>query len=173
VREAQRRWLSEDRNACEDSEGCIEAAYLVRIATLRLASPALFARQKAPAHVVGRYSEMQEVCFPSEDDPSENDCEGEVENFIDVARGRGNALSVDSELYFYNGHLCSIEKGPAEWVGDELRVTIQWGGEPPSCVLLLRFSDGAVTMTDPAGRCKDSSCGARGSFDGVGLSKKP
>ena len=173
VREGQRRWLVEERDACEDGEGCIEAAYLVRIATLRLASPALFARQKAPHRVLGRYSEMQEVCFPSEDDPNENECEGEVENFVDIRRGRGNALRVGSELFFFAGHQCSIETGPAEWEGDELRVAVQWGGEPPSCVLVLRFSDSAVTMTDPGGRCKDSSCGARGSFEGIELSKKP
>ena len=82
---------------------------------------------------------MQEVCFPSEDDANENECEGEVENFVDVRRGRGNALRVDSELFFYAGHQCSIETGPAEWVGDELRVAIQWGGEPPSCVLVREY----------------------------------
>ena len=171
VRDAQRQWLRDERNACEDEE-CIEAAYLLRIATLRLANRALFAQQKVPSGIAGRYAEMQEVCFPSEEDASENDCEGEVENFIDITRQRGNALAVDSEIYFYAGHLCMIEKAPAEWVGGELRVALLEESGAPACVLLMRFREGGVVMSDPLGRCKDASCGARGSFDAIGLPKE-
>lgn len=172
LRDEQRRWLKETRDAC-DYDGCLEPVYLMRIATLRHLYPDLFAKQKPPSRILGRYSEMQEVCGPSEDDAEENDCEGEVENFIDIRRAEGNQLVVESELYFYAGHQCHIEKAPAEWVGGELRVVLpDWEGEKPGCVLLLTFADGQVQMIDHADYCREMACGARGSFFDFALPKK-
>ncbi len=164
-RAGQQEWLKACEE-CGDSEECLEAAYLVRIAALRRAN-GLFARAKPPASVVGRYAETQEICGPSEDEDNENECDATVENFVEIKRGKGNALLVNSELYFHMGHTCTIEKAPAEWVRDELRVAIE-----DECVLLMRFDASGVRMTDPYGRCKNFACGVRGSFDDLSLPRK-
>ena len=167
VREAQRQWLV-SRNECDELDDCIEAEYLRRIATLRLGNRTLFAKQKPPASVAGRYAEKTDVCV--ENDEGENDCEAEVENYIDIRRGKGNALTVSSELYFYMGHMCNLENEPAEWVGNELRVAVLHGDEPV-CVLLLRFKDGELYAFDPVGYCRGNACGARATFHDLILPK--
>lgn len=171
VRASQRRWLAEDRNQC-DYDGCLEASYLLRIAILRVANRPLFARQKPPAKILGRYSQMQENCHPSEEDPNDNVCEGELENFVDIRRTKGNALEVNAELWFYMGHTCSIESAPAEWVNDELRVAMPGSTGDPECVLILRFENETVEPIDLATRCKDLFCGSRGGFNDFVLAKK-
>ena len=170
ARQEQRAWLV-TRNACEDNAECIEASYLARIASLRLANRTFFARQKPPARIFGHYFEMTELCFVNAEAEEGHVCEGEVENYVDVGRGPGNALTVKGQLYFYNGHTCSIEDSPAEWVGGELRVSLPDSGLDP-CVLVLRFEDGGVTLVDPDGRCRSNWCGARGGFDGIALQRK-
>lgn len=171
LRNAQRQWITE-RNECRELDECIEAAYLTRIAALRLQHRTLFAKQKPPARIVGRYSEMSEVCMESEEEEEGNECEGEVENYIDVRRAKGNALTVSSELYFYMAHSCTIENAPAEWVGGELRVAILEEENDPVCVLLLRFDDEGVASFDPVGLCRGYACGARGSFHELTLPRR-
>lgn len=172
VRESQRKWLSETRAECEDYEECLEQVYLTRIATLRLQYRSLFAKQKPPARILGRYSEMTENCKPVTDPNSEDDyeCHGELENFVDIKRVRGNAMTVESELWFHEGHMCTLSDAPAEWVGGELRVSIVWSDEA-ECTLVLRFEGDEVEFYDPALRCKDH-CGVRGNFDETFLTKK-
>ena len=172
VRRAQREWL-QLRDECGDSTDCIEGRYLMRIAALRLQHRALFAKQKAPARILGRYSEMAEVCHPSETEENANECSEEVENFFDVRRGKGNALTVSSELYFYMGHMCTVENAPAEWDGNELRVAlVDEVSDAPACVLLLRFNAEGVTPRDLSGFCREHTCGVRGGFEGITLAKK-
>lgn len=172
LRDAQREWMKR-RDECEDSEDCIEGQYLMRIAALRLQHRPLFAKEKAPARIIGRYSEMTEVCHPSETEDNANECSAEVENYFDVRRGKGNALIVSSELTFYMGHMCTVEDEPAEWAGDELRVAIMDAvTEAPGCVLLLRFDGDGVTPRDLAGFCREFTCGVRGGFEGTTLPKK-
>lgn len=170
LRDAQRKWLADERNACDDAEECIEAAYLTRIAQLRFASKS-FAKQKPPARILGRYSHVKQNCTPSEDDANEYDCEGTIEDYVEVRRSRGNALTVTSELSAVMGHSCSIEEQPAEWVGDELRVAMLDESDQPICVLLLHFGQEGVSLSDPHGRCSDTFCGARAGFDDTQLEK--
>lgn len=152
LRDEQRRWAAKSRDACGTSADCLEAAYLLRIAELRLAHrEALFARRKAPAQIVGRYSEENDV--------------------IDIRRAAGNALTVTSELYFQKSHMCEFENAPGEWAGDELRVVLV-EDSTPKCVLLLRFRGDLLTTVDPNSACKDVSCGARAGYHNVELRKK-
>jgi uncharacterized protein YecT (DUF1311 family) len=171
VRGEQRQWIAGDRAACGGDAECLEASHLARIAALRLLTPR-FARQKAPDHVTGHYAEMTEACFHSEEAEDGSRCEGTVENFIDVRRTGGNTHVMSAELFFYNGHTCTIEDAPAEWVGGELRVAPLEEAGGPACVLLLRFEERKVSVSDPSRRCQSIFCGARGSFDGIVLPKK-
>ena len=170
VRDAQRKWLTEERNACDDAEECLEAAYLTRIAQLRLAGKS-FAKQKAPARVLGRYSHFKQNCRPSDAEDGSYDCEGTIEDYVEIRRSRGNTLTVTSELSAVMGHSCSIEEEPAEWVGDELRVAMLDENDQPACVLLLHFGERSVSLSDPYGRCSDTFCGARAGFDDEQLEK--
>lgn len=172
VRQSQRKWLAETRAECEDYDECLEQVYLTRIATLRLQNRSLFAKQKPPSRILGRYSEMTENCKPVEDPNSEEDyeCEGELENFVDIQRARGNAMTVESELWFHMGHMCTLSEAPAEWVNGELRVSLIDFDEI-HCTLVLRFEGEEVEFYDPALRCKDH-CGVRGNFDETFLTKK-
>jgi len=148
-REAQLRWIHDERDACESDTECIEGAYLVRIAELRLARHT-FARSKPPASIIGRYAE--------------ND------DYIDVARARGNQLVVKSEVSFPpSEHICSFEASPAEWVSNELRVAIFVPEMDGKCVLLLRFENGKVSTADAGNRCREMLCGARGGYSYVVL----
>lgn len=171
VRESQREWMAGDREECDDDADCLEASYLTRIAALRLANPTLFARAKVPPSVIGRYSEKTDVCFAVPDEDEDQKCE-EGENFLEIRRGKDNVLTVDSQLIFYNAHLCTVEDAPAEWVPGppgELRVALLAEEDGiPYCVLLLRFEKGNVSFTDPYGRCR-WLCGARAGFDGTQL----
>jgi len=168
LRAEQREWLG-TRDVCGDEE-CVEAEYLTRIATLRLRDPKRFAKQKVPARVVGKFAEPAEICMYGAS--GEIECEGEAENSFVVKRAKGNALTIDSELIFFNAHLCTIEASPAEWVGNELRVALSFGDdEPPECVLVARFDAEGVHLRDPENRCRNLTCGARAGFDGIALPK--
>lgn len=170
TREAQRAWI-DLREGCEESVECIEASYLARITSLRQEHQTLFARQKPPARILGHYFEMTELCVVDAAAEDGQRCEGEVESYVDVKRGKGNALTVTGELFFYNAHICTIEESPAQWAGGEVRVSLPVSGPDP-CVLVLRFADGGVTLSDPEGRCRSDWCGARGGFDGFALQRK-
>jgi uncharacterized protein len=171
VRDEQKTWIADDRGACAaDDAECLEASYLTRIAALRLAGRALFAKQKVPPHVAGEYAEATEVCFIDEKAEEGHTCE-EAEHGITIRRGAGNALVVGGDLIFYNGHTCTIEDAPAEWVGGELRVALL-DEAGPACVLILRADVGKITLSDAYGRCRSAFCGARGGFDGFELPKK-
>lgn len=171
LRGEQRTWLKETRDACED-DGCLEAAYLLRIAALRLAQPELFAKQKPPARILGRYSHTKQNCHPSEEEENAYDCEGEIEDYIDIRRERGNRLLVESEVYAVMGHSCSFDEAPAEWAGNELRVAlVNPFSKTPDCVLLLEFHGGSVSLRDPASACSDVACGARAGFSETSLPK--
>lgn len=166
ARDGQEAWLK-SREECAGDAGCLEAAYLARIAALRLANGELFARAQPPSGILGRYSEKQEICDRPKEGDDEYKCEATVENYIRIERGRGNALVVDSEIFFMNGHECTVENAPAEWVSDELRVSVE-----EDCVLLLRFDSDGVHTSDPGGRCKDLRCGANASFYDLTIPKK-
>ena len=168
LKTAQQAWIKDER-VKEDDAGSIEAAYLARIEEIRLdpaLKKALFAQQAAPASVPGRYSETEPLCLLVD---SGTDCKtpGDVENYIDVRSGPGQALMVDSSILFIEGHECSI-KGEAEWVGGELRVPALTDSR---CVLIVRFPEGHAVTDDPNNLCKWALCGMRGGYSNISLPK--
>lgn len=166
---AQREWLRSTRAECGDDADCLEHAMLLRMAELRWSPDTgvkLFASERPPESIFGRYSETEPVCvYAASGD--EIECSGEAESYVDLRRGDGNRVRVRSELTFFNGHLCDFD-GEGEWAGDELRVPSEL--EDLGCVLILRFRDGKLVTDDPGGRCK-GYCGARGGFQGIELPK--
>lgn len=170
LREGQTQWIKEVRDACQE-EGCLEAAYLFRIEQIKF-DPAfkkqLFARQSPPKEIFGRYTKKEKSCFAG--GPDGYECDGTVENYLTVKPAGGNAVDVDTTLYFFNGHECSLAS-TGEWVGGELRVPEFEEASDKNCVLLIRFKDGQATTDDPWGNCKDGHCGARGGFHDYTLKK--
>jgi len=168
----QREWLRGTRNDCGDDTECLEHAMLVRIEQLHWAPESgvkLFAEQRPPSSIFGRYSETEPVCvYTGKGD--EMECNGEAESYFDLRPGDGNRVLVRSELTFFNGHMCDFE-AEGEWAGDELRVPSEldeWG-----CVLILRFRDGKLVTDDPGTSCKERYCGMRGGYAYIELPKLP
>ncbi len=174
LRKAQQAWLRKVRAAAETPEG-IRAAYLARIEEIRL-GPGLkrpmFAATAPPASVYGRYSKTEPLCFSPKDGEDEYDCSGgEVESYIDIRPGPGNAATVRGELWFFNGHACGPFEGKAEWVNGALRMP-NLEDEEDRCVLVMTFKDGKVSTVDPGGFCKEAMlCGANAGFHGIELPK--
>lgn len=172
-KKTQQKWIKKERNASGNS-GDIEAAYLARIEEIRLdpeVKKKLFAQSVPPARIFGRYSETEPLCFNPKDGADEYDCaHGDVENYIDLRPGPGNAVIVKGELWFFNGHQCGPFEGIGEWVNGILRFPqLQ---EENRCVLLLRFSDGKVITEDPASLCKQALlCGANAGLHNIVLPK--
>jgi uncharacterized protein len=168
LKESQREWLK-TRDA-EDDKDVITAAYLARIEDIRLKAN-LFARESPPASIFGRFTETQPLCLIIEG-TNDYDCDhnGDAESFIDIRRGEGNQVKVESTLVFFNGHECSFS-GPAEWSGGALRVP-QFRDTEGKCVLLLHFDKDRVTTEDVSNVCRSYLCGMRGGFAHISLPKK-
>lgn len=124
-----------------------------------------------PASIFGRYSETEPLCFNPKDGADEYDCaHGDVENYIDLRPGPGNAVIVKGELWFLNGHQCGPFEGRAEWINGVLRLPQL--EEENRCVLLLRFKDDKIFTEDPASLCKQAFlCGANAGFHNIELPK--
>lgn len=171
LRQAQVRWIQSTRDACA-SKDCVEGAYLLRIESIRLGGAGkkkLFAGQPPPREIFGRYTKESENCVivPGKDD---YECSGMVESFLDLAPASGNAVAIDTTLFFFNGHDCTF-KGTGEWAGDELRFPSIEDSSEGNCVLIVRVHDGKAVTEDPNEACKFVFCGMRGSFHGYELTK--
>lgn len=170
---AQQDWLRKVRGASANPED-IQAAYLARIEEIRLdpkLRKSLFAAAGPPAHIFGRYSETEPLCFNPKEGADEYDCKEDVESYIDLRPGPGNAVLVKGELWFFNGFQCGPFGGEAEWVHDVLRLP-NLEDEENRCVLIMRFRDGKVFTEDPGSLCKSAFlCGANAGFHNIKLPK--
>lgn len=161
---SQEAWQKMLREAGDD-ENMIVAAYLARIEELRLAD-GTFGSDAPPPSIFGRYSKTEPLCLIVEG-TNDYKCEDEAESYIEVKRGKGNRVEVESELTFFNGHQCSFS-GAAEWRDGALRVP-QF--DYTNCVLLLHFNGGNVTTEDVSNVCRSYLCGMRGGFANIELPK--
>lgn len=168
IQAAHSSWIREGRNRCGGSEACLEQVYLLRISQLR--SGSLFALEKAPGTIFGRYVDVKENCFADKTAPDGKRCEGTVENVMTIKRGRGNTIGVTMELVFFNGHLCSFES-TGEWSNGELRLPQFEKSNEQNCVLVATFDGERVSIRDPLGVCRHNFCGANGAFEGYTLTK--
>src|SRR4051812_12140148 len=108
------------------------------------------------------------VCFnASPGAKTEFDCEGETANWVLVVPTAGDGIFVQVRLLFHNGHTCEFEENGV-WAIDHVQLR-RFDAE--SCEMQLRFKAGRVILSDD-GRCREKTCGARGSYDGITLPKR-
>lgn len=92
----------------------------------------------------------------------------------------GSRIHYDLNLYFFNGHQCSLE-GTASWRSrgffvDQRKVErADASSDDPLqslCVFEIRPTATGVEFADPTGICRQTSCGARGGYGGAKFSFK-
>jgi hypothetical protein len=90
------------------------------------------------------------------------------EDILEVVRLTPATAYLRTRLNFANGHQCSMY-GVARVEGQALvyRRPIAAGAQP--CVLTLRFAGGQVQFDDQGDQCRETDCGARGSYSGTAL----
>jgi hypothetical protein len=114
------------------------------------------------------YSERVPVCFnPAADAKNQFDCEGETADWLLVVPAANDGVWVEVNLFFHNGHTCRFQ-GNGEWKDNHVLVQ-KYDAE--ACELKVHFQGNKAVLSDD-GRCRAMSCGARGSYDGVSLSKR-
>ena len=122
-----------------------------------------YGAEKPPESIYGTYTRSVEACFVASTDTG-SECEGYVNNVIEIKPSRKGTVKASIELFFFNGHTCSFE-GKGVWGGKRL---VLHGDD---CNVFLRFRDNAV-MTQAEERCYMSHCGVRGSLGGAKLYKR-
>jgi hypothetical protein len=123
---------------------------------------------KPPASIFGIYSQRVPVCFVSgPDSKGPYSCEGETANWALVVPTANNGVWVEINLLFHNGHTCEFREN-GQWQGDHVLLKRY---DAQACELRLRFKSGKVLLSDD-GRCREKTCGARGSYDGISLPKR-
>lgn len=130
--------------------------------------PAQAQTAKPPSHVFGLYSQRVPVCFNAGADSKRKfECEGETANWMLVVPTANDGVWVEVNLLFHNGHTCEFQ-GNGEWRGNHVLVQ-KYDAE--ACELRVSFKGGKAILSDD-GRCRATSCGARGSLDGMTLPKR-
>lgn len=175
LRQEQRAWLwGRMRGNAESDFAAAYRLHTERIAVLRMraADPGIDLRDA----VMGRYGQMEQVCFVSQKAKDGMECEGDAPSTVtllpvDKARAR---LIVDT--LFFNGHSCSFD-AVGTWNGEVLQFSEEGfeNGDfrPGVCKLRVSFKAGKLLSLDPDGGCR-SACGARGSLsNGTGDPKWP
>jgi uncharacterized protein YecT (DUF1311 family) len=177
LRQEQRAWVWGRLSGHAGSDFAASLRFHTeRIAVLRMrmrtAEPGIDLRDA----VMGRYGQMQRLCFVSQKAKNGMECEGEAPSTmtllpVDKARAR---LIVDT--LFFNGHSCSFD-AVGTWNGDVLEFSEEGfeNGDirPGACKLKLSFKAGKLLSLDSDGGCR-SACGARGSLsNGTGEPKWP
>jgi hypothetical protein len=80
------------------------------------------------------------------------------------------SIHFDAHLEFYNGHTCDLSGGAlyrkdGSFVYDDAPSNVI--PDAPACHLLITPTPTGITFQDPAGGCKNVSCGERGGWDGA------
>jgi hypothetical protein len=123
---------------------------------------------KPPSSIFGVYGQRVSVCFnASPESKNQFDCEGETANWVLVVPTANFGVWVEVNLLFHNGHICTFQEN-GQWMGNHVLLT---RFDAQACELRLRFKNGKVILSDD-GRCREQTCGARGSYDGVSLPKR-
>ena len=134
-------------------------AYLIAAALLA-ATPAT-AQTLDPASVEGVYRRS----FPNEMVTGEKYTS---EDILEVVRLTPATAYIRTRLNFANGHQCSMY-GVARAEGQALVYRRPTAPGTPTCVLTLRFGGGQVQFDDQGDQCRETDCGARGSYSGTAL----
>lgn len=175
LRQSQREWLEKRRNGCNDPtkrvhagiDYCLKPTYQNRIIELRaLSTP--FER------VLGVYTKRHPSCFlaPDPNNVTRNIqvCDGFNEDRISIQKDRTDAIEIEMQLFFFNGHICTFE-GHANWKEGKLVVKDNDDVKDDSCTFEL-YSDGRYIITKNARPGCSRHCGVRGSLNGVEASKQ-
>ena len=134
-------------------------AYL--LTGLLLAATPTAAQTLDPASVEGAYRHS----FPNETVTGEKFTS---EDILEVVRLSPTTAYIRTRLNFANGHQCSMH-GVARAEGQALVYRRPVAAGTPTCVLTLRFVGGQVQFDDQGDQCRETDCGARGSFSGTAL----
>ncbi len=133
-------------------------AFLIAAALLGLPAAA---QTLDPASVEGAYRRS----FPNELVTGEKYTS---EDILEVVRLSPTTAYLRTRLNFANGHQCSMH-GVARAEGQALVYRRPTAPGTPSCALTLRFVGGQVQFDDQGDQCRETDCGARGSYSGTAL----
>ena len=83
---------------------------------------------------------------------------------LDIEKASDDSILYSVELNFYNGHTCSME-GEASYTHRGIFVAEIQRDEDKMCYFELIPTATGVKLGDPTWKCRDSTCGNRGSYD--------
>jgi hypothetical protein len=91
-----------------------------------------------------------------------------AEDILEVVALTPTTAYLRTRLNFANGHQCSMW-GVARLEGRTLVYRRPVAAGTPTCVLRVRFLNGQVQFFDQGDQCRETDCGARGSYSGSAL----
>lgn len=164
IKDDQKAWLRMTRNRCSTVD-CLQNAYKQRLQILTDITKT--APQSVPERILGDYKKTVPVCLVA-DNAQGYTCEGTAENRISLKPSSTFAVAVEISLIFFNAHTCEFS-ADGLWNGKTLVATSREFADDKPCIVTLSFSGNAVTSKATDG-CQ-TYCGARGTLDGITLTK--
>jgi hypothetical protein len=83
---------------------------------------------------------------------------------MDIESATDHSIRYSLEMYFYNGHQCS-RQGEAKYTSRGIFVEEEQDDSGGKCYFEIIPTTTGIKLGDPTEKCRENSCGNRGTFD--------